>query len=114
METFEEHIELYKTQHQTLGCKITHMFGVPLLAASLPMIIFNPRLAIRLFITGLILQVAGHFLFEHNKPVLASKSRSVMTYVAALAFVLEEWKDILSGRGLSGYSTKQDFSTDGQ
>lgn len=113
METFEEHIELYKTQHQSLGCKITHMFGVPLLAVSLPMLIFNPRAAIRLFITGLILQVAGHYFFEHNKPVLASKSRSIMTYVAALVFIMEEWKDLLSGHGISGYSTKKpDLSTE--
>lgn len=78
-----------------MGCKITHLFGVPMIALSFPMLLFNRKKAVALFGCGWFLQFLGHFVFEHNKPVLLTRGRSPLTLLSALVFVGQEWVDTL-------------------
>ncbi|HEY9791000.1 MAG TPA: DUF962 domain-containing protein [Candidatus Obscuribacterales bacterium] len=101
METFEEHMQFYREQHSSLGCKITHMFGVPLIAASIPVAIFNWRLGAAMFGGGWVLQFIGHYAFQKNNPVFLEDPKNPWTYCSALVFVGEEWTKLLSGKPLA-------------
>lgn len=100
MESFQDHQRMYEREHSTLGCKITHMFGVPLIAASAPLFFFQAKLAAVLFIVGWILQFIGHYVFERNKPVFFGNPLNPMTYCSALVFVGQEWLKLLTGKPL--------------
>ena len=100
MQNFQEHMEYYRQQHSTLGCKITHMFGIPLIAVSVPMLFFQWKVAILLFVVGWALQFIGHIAFEKNRPVFLSDIADPRTYVSALLFAAEEWGKLLSGKPL--------------
>jgi uncharacterized membrane protein YGL010W len=76
-----------------MGCKITHLFGVPMIALSLLIFFFDRKKAVMLFSFGWFLQFLGHYLFEHNKPILFTRGRSPYTLLSALVFVGEEWVD---------------------
>lgn len=98
-EKFNEHLEYYKSQHRTLGCKLTHMVGIPMIALSVPMVLINRKAAGKLQFFGWMLQFIGHFVFEHNKPVLL-ETKSPYTALAALVFVTEEWNKVLKNEPL--------------
>ena len=100
MNSFQAHMELYRAEHRTIGCKVSHMIGVPMIVASFPILIFNWRWAIALFVIGWIFQLAGHRYFEKNRPVLTADPGNPMTYFAAIIFVAQEWASVLTGRGL--------------
>lgn len=93
---FEQHRELYRREHSTLGCKLTHMFGVPLIVASVIVLFFSWQWALGMFAFGWVLQFAGHFLFEGNKPVLFSDPSNKFTYFYAVIFVMEEWYQLIT------------------
>lgn len=98
---FESTLAYYKSQHKTVGCKITHMIGVPMIAVSVPMLIFRPRRALNLFLWGCLWQVIGHWAFEKNKPVLTSSGhKAPLVMLAALVYVTEGWINFLSGKSL--------------
>lgn len=101
MRSFQAHMELYRAEHRTIGCKISHLIGVPLIVASFPALIFNWRWAIALFVIGWIFQFAGHRFFEKNRPVLMADPANPLTYFAAIVFVVQEWIGLLMGRGLN-------------
>ncbi len=94
------HLKYYRSQHKTLGCKITHLVGVPMIALSIPMLLFDRRRAVSLFTFGWFLQFVVHYVFEKNKPIIFSSRRSPYTLAAALVFVTEEWMDTLKSVGL--------------
>jgi uncharacterized membrane protein YGL010W len=50
----------YEQNHQTVACKATHAVGIPLIALSLPLLLFNWRRALGFFALGWALQFAGH------------------------------------------------------
>lgn len=89
----DEHLAYYRSQHRTMGCKVTHLFGVPMIALSLVMLLFDRKKAVMLFSLGWLLQFLGHYLFEHNKPILLTRGRSPYTLLSGLVFVGEEWVD---------------------
>ena len=99
---FAAHRRLYRREHRTLGCKLTHMFGVPLIVASLITLFFAWKLAIGMFVVGWLLQFTGHFVFEKNKPVLFADPSNPLTYFYAVIFVAEEWWKLLTFQGLGG------------
>ncbi|MBX9690802.1 MAG: DUF962 domain-containing protein [Cyanobacteria bacterium] len=110
-EAYAKHKENYRENHKTVGCRVTHMFGIPMIALSLPAIVLGWTWFLALFVGGWILQLAGHSVFEKNKPVLiTSQSGSAglparlavafFTIVYAVIFVAEEWACLLTGRGL--------------
>lgn len=93
----EAHLRYYRSQHRTLGCKLTHLVGIPLIALSVPMLLLNWRRSLAMFSLGWILQFIGHFVFEKNSPVLfsANSERKTMVILSALLFVSQEWLDTL-------------------
>ncbi|HEY9775887.1 MAG TPA: Mpo1-like protein [Planktothrix sp.] len=99
VQDFDHNLAYYKSQHLTVGCKITHMIGIPMIAASFFVLPFNRRRFAELQAVGWFLQFLGHFAFEHNKPVLL-EVRSPYTVASALVFVYEEWKRFASKQPL--------------
>jgi uncharacterized membrane protein YGL010W len=93
--SLKENLDYYLSQHRTRGCKITHMIGIPLIVFSLLPV--DQRLRNKLFWSGWLLQLIGHYAFEHNEPVLL-EFRSPMTFVSALIFITHQWKRILTGK----------------
>ncbi|HET6976519.1 MAG TPA: DUF962 domain-containing protein [Pyrinomonadaceae bacterium] len=57
----------YKAKHQHPLNRLTHSFGIPMIVLSLPLLFFDWRWALRLFIVGWILQFIGHAI-EGNQP----------------------------------------------
>lgn len=58
----------YAEEHKHPGTKITHMIGIPMIAASIPTAFVSVPVATGLFTGGWALQLVGHFAFEKNKP----------------------------------------------
>ena len=97
MHSLEEQLAEYRQQHRTIGCKVCHLIGVPMIAMSAVMLFFNPRRALKWFLGGCFFQLAGHLLFEHNRPLLTKDPGNSLTYMSALLFVAEEWTNLLTG-----------------
>lgn len=76
------------------------MIGVPLIALSLPALLFNWKAGVKLFWIGWAFQLIGHQVFEKNKPVLFGDARSPLTVLAALIYVSNGWSKLLTGRNL--------------
>ncbi|OAA28825.1 Protein of unknown function (DUF962) [Frankia sp. EI5c] len=97
---FAEKMAFYRSQHTTRGIRATHLVGIPGVAFALPLLAARPKVGLPMFVASWALQVAGHSLFEKNKPALTS---GFLTYqFCGLAFWCEEVVDLLSGRGLGG------------
>ncbi|HEY9678197.1 MAG TPA: DUF962 domain-containing protein [Drouetiella sp.] len=94
-----KHLAYYKSKHRTRGCKITHMIGIPMIAVGWMLLPFNRKAFLQLQVGGWILQFIGHFVFEHNKPVIL-EVRDPKTVISALIFVYEEWSHALNGDDL--------------
>jgi uncharacterized membrane protein YGL010W len=98
MESFQSHQRHYREHHKTLGCKITHMIGVPMIALSIPVLFIHWQWAIALFVIGWIFQFIGHYVFEKNKPVFMNDPQNPLTYFSAIFFVADEWWHMLTGK----------------
>ena len=96
-QSFAQALEYYRSQHQTKGCQLTHLFGVPLIAISFPLMVFNFRRGLAFFAAGWFLQFIGHFYFEKNRPVVITRAASTYVPIAALVVVGQYWKTILYG-----------------
>lgn len=57
----------YKAKHQHPLNRLTHSIGIPMIVVSLPLVFFNWRWALGLFILGWIFQFVGHAI-EGNQP----------------------------------------------
>lgn len=97
IEEFVRYLHQYRVAHETVGCRITHMFGVPMLVASLFVAFHDLLLAAQLASGGWFLQSYGHFRFEKNKPMLV-EAFHIYTVLAALVFVTLEWLEVLNPR----------------
>lgn len=100
MDKLDTKLAFYRTQHRTLGCKLTHMVGIPMIAISIPALFVHWPTSVGLFVGGWALQFIGHFVFEHNSPVLFADPKDPWTYLVALVFCGEEWKKLLTGKPL--------------
>ena len=97
---FSSKMDYYRSQHTTTGVRATHLVGIPGVAFSLPLVVTKPKVGLPLFVSAWALQIAGHVVFEKNRPAL---SKGFFTYqFAGLAFWCEEMIDLISGRGLGG------------
>ena len=61
-------VENYKAKHRHPLNRLSHSIGIPMILLSLPVIFFNWRWAIALFVLGWAFQFLGH-LIEGNQPV---------------------------------------------
>jgi uncharacterized membrane protein YGL010W len=57
---FSEKMAYYRSQHLSRGVTITHMIGVPVIAAGIPLLVAKPRVGAPMFVGGWLLQIAGH------------------------------------------------------
>ncbi|EIV93441.1 DUF962 domain-containing protein [Frankia sp. QA3] len=97
---FAEKMAYYRSQHTGRAIRLTHLVGIPGVAFSLPVVLARPRIGLPVFAASWAVQVAGHVLFEHNRPAL---TEGPLTYqLCGLAFWCEEIADLLGGRGLAG------------
>lgn len=60
-------MEDYKAKHQHPLNRLTHNVGIPMIVVSLPLLLFNWRWALTLWVTGWTLQFVGHAI-EGNQP----------------------------------------------
>lgn len=65
--TLNEWLENYRRDHTHPINKATHMIGIPMIVASLPLIFLFPPIGISLFVLGWIFQFIGH-AFEGKPP----------------------------------------------
>ena len=84
----------YRSQHTSKGIRATHLFGIPMVAASIPLMFGRPKLGIPLFAAGWALQVAGHRVYERNNPTLREGFLSYQ--LCGLAFWCEEMVDLIA------------------
>jgi uncharacterized membrane protein YGL010W len=63
-----DYLAEYATDHVHVGTRLTHMIGIPMIVASLPMLPLNPIASGALFVGGWALQFIGHYVFEKNDP----------------------------------------------
>ncbi|WP_261576348.1 DUF962 domain-containing protein [Frankia gtarii] len=97
---FAEKMAYYRSQHTGRAIRLTHLVGIPGVAFALPVVLARPRIGLPVFAASWAVQIAGHVLFEHNRPALAE---GPLTYqLCGLAFWCEEVADLLGGRGLGG------------
>lgn len=57
----------YKAKHQHPLNRLTHSIGIPMIVIALPVLFFNWRWALGLFVLGWIFQFIGHAI-EGNQP----------------------------------------------
>jgi len=106
LDDFQDEINYYRSQHRTVGCKVTHLFGVPMIALSLPFTIWNFRRGLSLFVAGGILQLIGHYVFEKNSPVILSKNKSMWTPLVSLVVISQYWLQVFQGQALTDDTLK--------
>jgi hypothetical protein len=73
------------------------MVGVPLLALGILLMPKNRALSGKCFLAGTLLQLIGHYVFEHNKPVLM-EYQSLGLLKSAVLFVTHQWKRVATGK----------------
>jgi len=100
MDCFQKQLQFYRQSHSTLGCKLTHMFGIPIIVVSLPMLVFNWPLGVGMFLIGWALQFVGHYVFQKNHPAFVQVPSSPRAYAVGLLFVAEEWRKLFTGKRL--------------
>ncbi len=89
--SLRQYIALYKDEHTTLGNKLTHMVGIPMIVASLPTSLVNPLAGGTLFVSGWALQFAGHYVFEKNEPAFFSDPYYLLV---GPVWVATEWLEL--------------------
>jgi uncharacterized membrane protein YGL010W len=89
--SLREYLTQYQQEHTKLGTKLTHMVGIPMIVASLPTALVSPPLAGGLFVGGWALQIAGHAIFEKNKPSFLSDPYYLLV---GPAWVTAEWLEL--------------------
>ena len=63
-----EYLDEYARNHSHPLTKLTHLVGIPMIVASLPLALSRPRLGAALFAGGWTLQLIGHYGFEKKDP----------------------------------------------
>jgi uncharacterized membrane protein YGL010W len=93
---FAEKMAYYKTQHTSRGIRFTHMIGIPVIAAGIPLLAAKPRFGLPMFVGGWLLQIAGHHFFERNLP---STHKGWITYqLTGVIDVCEQYGELLARR----------------
>ncbi|CDO88883.1 hypothetical protein AWC29_22300 [Mycobacterium triplex] len=93
---FADKMAYYRTQHTSKGVKATHRFGVPIIAAGLPLMFARPKVGASMFIGGWVVQILGHRVFEKNLP---STHKGWITYqLTGVIDVCEQYGEMLARR----------------
>jgi uncharacterized membrane protein YGL010W len=86
---------MYRAAHTKPGTRITHMIGIPLIVLSVPALLVKPAVALTMFVTGWMLQLVGHYVFERNDPQFFGDKRNLLVGVVWTAI---EWGRVLGRR----------------
>ncbi|WP_218014523.1 DUF962 domain-containing protein [Mycolicibacterium palauense] len=93
---FAEKMAYYRTQHTSRGVQATHLVGIPVIAAGLPLIAARPVIGLAMFCGGWAVQIFGHIVFEKNLP---STHRGWITYqLTGVIHVCELYGEMLARR----------------
>ena len=90
--SLREYIAIYQKEHTTLGNKLTHMVGIPMIVASIPTMAVAPLVGGTMFATGWALQFVGHYVFEKNEPAFYGDAYYLLV---GPAWVAAEWLELL-------------------
>ncbi len=90
--SLREYIAMYQKEHTTLGNKLTHMVGIPLIVLSLPTALVNPLAGGGMFVGGWALQFVGHYVFEKNEPSFYNDAYYLLV---GPAWVAAEWLELV-------------------
>jgi uncharacterized membrane protein YGL010W len=93
--TLRQRLAEYAAGHSKTGTRITHMVGIPLIVASLPVLPIAPPLAVGMFTAGWALQFIGHYVFEKNDPAFFGDRANLVVGVIWSAL---EWGELLGIR----------------
>jgi len=85
----------YGEGHRHLGTRVTHMFGIPMIVASLPLLPTMPPVGAGLFVGGWILQFVGHYVFEKNQPKFFGDP---LNLIIGVIWAAVEWGKLLGIR----------------
>ncbi len=97
MTTFHDYMRSYHDDHQNPINRLTHLVGIPLIVASLPVMARRPARGLAMFGAGWALQFAGHF-FEGKAPSFVARD---WRYLAiGPVWIANEWAELLTGRRL--------------
>src|SRR5258706_14058302 len=66
--TLEEYMREYAAAHTQPGTKVTHMFGIPMILASLPLAPVLPPASAGLFVGGWVSPFIGETMFGRSGP----------------------------------------------
>lgn len=66
--TLAASFDAYAKAHRHPMNQLCHRLGIPLVLVSLPSFFFAWKVALALFLVGLGFQLAGHVVFEKNRP----------------------------------------------
>lgn len=95
--SLDDYLRTYKGDHQHPMNRLTHLVGIPMIVASLPMALKRPRAALGLFTVGWAFQFAGHW-FESKPPSFVSRD---WRYLAiGPLWIANEWAEILTGKAI--------------
>ncbi|MEU7632487.1 DUF962 domain-containing protein [Nocardia sp. NPDC049220] len=67
---FDEKLEYYRTIHAVPGVRAMHFIGVPMVVASLPLLVARPHAGVPMFVVGWSFNLGGHLLFGKKGPAL--------------------------------------------
>jgi uncharacterized membrane protein YGL010W len=106
--SLNEYLVEYARDHAQLGTKLTHMVGIPLIVASLPVMPLNPPLGGAMFVGGWALQFIGHYVFEKNDPKFFGDPANL---VIGVVWAGMEWAEVF-GVHIPGLPTMDELATD--
>lgn len=84
----------YIQAHRTVGCRVTHLFGVPICLGAALALPFRPRVGLVILGFGYIFQIVGHRIFEKNQPVLLT-TRDPRIILMAAIMITRDWSRLL-------------------
>ncbi len=73
-------LEEYNDKHKHPMNRLTHTFGIPMIVISIPLLFFNWKWALGLFVLGWIFQFIGH-VFEGKAPAFFSDPKFLIVGV---------------------------------
>ncbi len=103
MPTFEQYMARYDHEHTTLGNKVLHSIGIPIIFAGIVLLVLAQwRIGLACFFGGWVLLFLGHRI-EGNKPAFF---QGPIYFLVGPLWVAREIKDVLLGRSSRATSAR--------
>lgn len=94
--TFDDYMRSYHDDHQHPMNRLTHLVGIPMIVASLPIMAKKPLRGLGMFTLGWVFQFAGH-AFEGKAPSFVARDWKYLAI--GPVWIANEWAEIITGRG---------------